>query len=436
MTGFEKLIQMGKRPVVRSIGIYTFTNFFSKGISFLLIFIYTNPAYITPAENGLLSLFSNGLTFLMPFLAMGIIHSTSTDFFKLNKSEFRDFFTTGFVMPVTVMFVSALLLFIFKDQLLTNFGLPYFFFWIIPLITFFNFCNEQLLNLARSNNNPGLYMRVNMSKGLMEICLSVILVVWFAWRWEGRVAGILVAFGLTTLWAFYYFKQQGYLFGKIRKHYLLNELMYAVPVITMQASIYCVNASDKFFLSHFTADNNTTVGVYSIAFIFATVLLMLCNGMLQYFFPKIYANLSSGVVNYKSIRKQFFLFAGLMAAGTIFIIFLIPVCYSLGIHSQYHVALNYYYYFCIGFFFWAVNYFFYSFLLYYKQKKRLLALSLCSMAISLTLYYFAIKHYGAEGGAKAHAAAHILLLLLTLLFTQSYWKKIFFKRDSPATANP
>lgn len=78
-------------PSVKSVGIYTFTNFFSKAVSFLLLFVFTNPVYISPSENGLLSLFSTSLLLLMPFLSMGIIHSVSADFYKLEKEALNCF---------------------------------------------------------------------------------------------------------------------------------------------------------------------------------------------------------------------------------------------------------------------------------------------------------------------------------------------------------
>ena len=68
MSKLRNLISLSKSPIVRSVGIYTFTNFFAKGASFLLLFIFTNPAYILPSENGLLSLFSNSMLFLVPFV--------------------------------------------------------------------------------------------------------------------------------------------------------------------------------------------------------------------------------------------------------------------------------------------------------------------------------------------------------------------------------
>ncbi len=77
---------------LRSIGIYTITNFFGKGVSFLLIPLFTNPAFLSPADNGILNLFAQSILFLMPLVCMGTLQSTSTDYFKLNKNDFRDSF--------------------------------------------------------------------------------------------------------------------------------------------------------------------------------------------------------------------------------------------------------------------------------------------------------------------------------------------------------
>ncbi|MEO7045637.1 MAG: hypothetical protein ABI091_10060, partial [Ferruginibacter sp.] len=99
---FIRKLNIRNSTIIKSIGIYTFTNFFSKAVSFLLLFIYTNPKYINPSENGLLSLMSNSIVFVMPFIALGALHSVSTDFFKLDKKDFKNFFTTSFIMPIIV----------------------------------------------------------------------------------------------------------------------------------------------------------------------------------------------------------------------------------------------------------------------------------------------------------------------------------------------
>lgn len=407
--------------------MYTFTNFFSKAASFLLLFIFTNPVYITPSENGLLSLFSNSMLFLMPFLSMGIVHSVSADYFKLEKNEFKSFFSTSFIMPVAVMFISMALLYFFRDALKDHYGFPYMFTWLIPLVTFLIFCNEQLLSMARNNQEPQVYMKANIGKTILELGISVVLVVYFAWRWQGRVAGVLAAYSILAVYAFIYFKQKGYLFGSIQKKYIRSELIYAVPIIALQASIFTMNASDKFFLSHVTDDNNETVGIYSIACIFASIINVLSMALLQYLFPKIFMMLSKGDVDHASLKKQFRMYFFTMTAGTIALIAAMPVVYKLFINEKYHNALEYSYLLCIGMYIWSISYFFYSFLLYHKEKRKILSLSVCCIIISLISHYYFTKEWKAQGAAISICLTYGIVLVLALLFTRSYWAKIFIR---------
>ncbi|RYZ26249.1 MAG: hypothetical protein EOO10_16090 [Chitinophagaceae bacterium] len=370
MKSISKIAGIYKKPGARAIAIYTFTNFFAKGASFLLLFIYTNPLYISPSENGLLNLMSTAIIFLVPFVSLGSVHSINADYFKLNGEDFKNSFTTSLVLPVLVALLSFLGLYIFRDQLNKAYGFPVSFVWIIPLIVLFNFINEHLMNLVRNANETSVFLKVNVGRTLLEIGLSVVLVVYFAWRWQGRVAGILVAYSAIFLFALYYFKKKNFLFGKVSGKRIVHELQYAGPIIIMQLSIFCLNASDKFFLSAFTADNNETVGIYSIAAIFASVITIFCTAVLHYFFPKIYSHLSGENADYSSIRKYFFMYAAIMVLCLTAMILLTPLAYKYFIHERYHSALPLVPYLCIGCFLWAINYFFYSSMLFFKERKR------------------------------------------------------------------
>ncbi len=426
----SRIKEVYQHPSIKSVGIYTFTNFFSKAVSFLLLFVFTNPVYISPSENGLLSLFSTSILLLMPFLAMGIVHSVSADFFKLPQKEFRDFFTSGFMMPVIVMLFSVIVLFFLKGWLKESYGFPSSFIWLIPLVTFLIFCNEQLLGLIRNNNEPLQYLWANIGKTIVEFGLSFVLVVYFACRWQGRVAGIVVAYLLLFFYAIYYFKKKGYLFGSVKKQYIQSELIYAVPIIALQASIFSMNASDKFFLSHFTEDGNKTVGIYSIACIFASVINILSMALLQYFFPKIYAGLSEKIIEYRAVRKNFFTYLLVMFTGFVMVVILTPLLYRFFINEAYHPGLEYLFLLCTGTFLWAISYFFYSFLLYYKEKRKLLYLSLICIGISLSSNYFLIRSGSAFQAALANCITYSLVFVFTIFFTKKYWKQFLSKHNA------
>jgi O-antigen/teichoic acid export membrane protein len=426
MALLSDLFGLRKNPVAQSIGIYTFTSFLGKGVSFLLIFIYTNPKYINPSENGLLSLFSNGILFLMPFISLGILQSTSTDFFKLDKKEFRNFFTTGFLMPLIITILSFIVLFFFRDYLKRTYGFPYEFVLIIPGIAFLTFCYEQLISLIRNNNDSKLFLKINIFKTFLELGISVILVVVFALRWKGRVVGILTAYIIIAIYAFYYFNKKGYLFGAFKNIYIYNELLYAIPIIVMQASVFVMTSSDKFFLSNFTSDHNATVGIYGIACVFASIINVLCIAYLQYLFPKIYTTLSADVIDYASIKRNFYFYLTVMLSGTVAFIGFTPLLYKYFINSKYYPALHYIYFLGIGYFFWTITYYFYSFLLFYKQKKRILILSLTYIAISFGSNYFFISNWGSLGAAISVCISYFIILIITLIAVRKYISQIFF----------
>lgn len=435
MKRIKQIVGLYKSPAARSIGIYTFTNFFAKAVSFLLLFIYTNPLYITPSENGILNLMATTTLFLMPFVALGTVHSINADFFKLKPEEFRNNFTSSLTLPIFTVLLSAFGLWIFYPALERNYNFPLSFIWIIPTIVLFNYINEHLLNLVRNNNEPRRFLAVNVVKTVLEMSLSVILVVSFAWRWQGRVAGILVAYGIVFLYAIYYFRQKGYLFGKVKKEYIISDIQYAIPIVLMQAGIFSMSASDKFFLSAFTNDNNATLGIYSIASIFATVVNILGTAVLHYFLPRVYTELSANNINYRNIKRYFFLYAGIMVVFYLALVTLSPIAYKWFIHEKYHSALPLIPFLAGGSFLWAISYFFYSSMLFQKDKKKILTISILSIIISLSLYYFFIREMLTNGAAYANITGYGLCLFLTLWINRKYVRKIFGSENNTHTGN-
>jgi O-antigen/teichoic acid export membrane protein len=431
MASLSGILNTRRNIVVRSIGIYTFTNFFTKGISFLLVPLFTNPAYLTASDNGFLSLFNSSVSFLIPFISMGLVQSTSTDYFKLDTPAFKDFFTTSFVLPVLITILSVGLLFFCRDFFLQKFGFPSNFCWLIPFLGLLTFCNEQLFSLIRNNNEPYYFLGVGIGKSVVELGLAVVLIVFFQYHWQGRVIGLSTAYALLTFFAFIYFFKKGYLGGTIRTEYLKSELVYALPIIMLQLSIFVMSSSDKFFL----ADDHAVVGVYGIACTFASVILVLSTALLQYIFPKIFSLLSAETIDYSSIRKHFYLYVLMMLGGTIALMIFTTIIYKQFINIKYHDALQYVYLIIMGYFAWTITYFFYSFLLYNKQKRKILFLSVASIVVSLGLNYYFIRHYGAMGAAIAVCSCYFLMMFITIGYTRSYWN-LFLKKDRRLRSSP
>ena len=424
---FNTLQILVKSRGFKSAGIYTFSNFFAKATGFLLLFLYSNPKYISVDENGLLSLLGSSVYILMPLLSLGIIQSTSVDYFKLDKNELRDFFTSGFVMPAITMIVACAGLYFFRNEINFHFGFPLSFVLIIPVLSFLNFCNEQYISLIRNNDEPVIFFKASMLRLFLEISISVTLVVAFAWRWEGRVTGILIANGVLLIVAFIYFFRKGYVFGRIRKKYLTQELTYALPIIVMQVSTFCMAHSDKFFVAYFS-DNNS-VGIYGYACIFASLISVACSAMLSYVMPKIYAAMAKPAIDFNAIRKYFYYYAAGCSAVLLVVVFITPLMYKLFINELYHPGLQYMFLIAIGYFLWSITYFFYSFLLFKKQKIVILILSLISITISLSFNYLFTSNWQTQGAALAICFSYLAVLIITLLISYKNVRILFSKNN-------
>jgi O-antigen/teichoic acid export membrane protein len=421
----QKVYSLINSPAYKKAGIYTFSNFFIKGTSFLLLFIYSNPKYLSVYENGLLSLLTSSVFILMPFLSLGIVQSTSVDFFKLKSNEFKDFFTTGFVMPVCIMFLAFGGLFFFSKDLKNAYDFPLSFVLIIPVLTFLNFCNEQFLTVVRNNDEPITFLKAALLRLFIEISISLTLVVVFFTGWQGRVTGIITANTVLIFVAFFYLKKKNYLFGKIKKTYMRQELLYSFPIIVLQCSTFCLFYSDKFFLSYFS--DNGDVGVYSYACVFAAVVTLGSSALLYYVMPKIYSLLSEQEVNYKQIRKHFVFYVGNCFILLICVLTLTPLLYKYFINSSYHPGLKYFYLIATGYFFWSATYFFYTFMFYKKHKKVILLLSLISIFISITNNYFFIKNGHTYGAALSVCISYFLVLVVTVSANLNNIRAMFFQ---------
>lgn len=424
----DTFIHYRKSPAVRSLGLYTFTNFFGKGVAFLLLPYFTN--VLSKGDIGLISLFSSSIIFLMPFISMGVLQSASTDYFKLNKKDFSDYFTSSFLLPAAVFLLSLAVFYGFSNIFIEKYNFPPSFIWLIPVVTFLSFISQHVINLIRNEEKPRLFMKAVLGRLFVEIGLAVFLISGLKMAWEGRIMGIAISYAVFAIYAFYFFIDRNYLSGKIKKQVLKEELVFSLPIIIMQFGVFCMNYSDVFFLSRFTHDNNAEVGVYSIACVFGSIIITLCSAMLQYILPRIYKMLSEPVINYASIRRLFLGYIGIMTAGLLFLLLAVPFAYRIMIHKNYLPGLDYYYLICIGYYFWTIAYLFFSFLLYYKHKRKIIGLSAAFACISLTSNYFFIKNMGSTGAATSVFLSYLIVLMITLIFTRKQMGFIF-KRSEP-----
>lgn len=418
-----------KNPAYSSVGKYIFTNFFSKGVSFLLIPLFTNPKYLTPADNGVLSLFTSNMILIAPFIALGMIQSSAADFFKRTREEFAASFTSSFFMAATMTVLSIMVLYVFKDALWEKFDLPSSFIFIIPALSFMIFCSEQLFALIRNRNEVNRYAIMGISKSILEYGVSVVLVVYFFTGWEGRIWGIaisLIAINLAGTW--YYFNK-GYIRFDFQKSRLWEELKFGLPIFVFQLCVFMLGATNKLFLAIFNVDK-AELGIYAIACILGSIVGTVAQSILLYVQPQLYKTISSGNATIQSVKHIFVNYLMMLTVLSILSVGVAVFTYYFLINPVYLSGMKYFFVVALQAFIWALNYFVFMFLLYHKEKRQILLISTFSIFSSIIINTLMVKYFLIWGDALSSLINTLIFSVLVIFFTKNIILRTFKKKET------
>ena len=389
-----------KNPAYKSVATYIFTNFFSKGISLLLIPVFTNPLYLNPKDNGILSLFSSNLMFMAPFVSLGMIQSAGADFFKKKGDEFSKSFTANFFISFFLTLTATVILFSFRDGLQQKFQLPPSFIYIIPFLAFLIFASEQLFALVRNRNEVKRFGRFGIGKAIIEYGVSVVLIVFFAKGWQGRVWGIAISLITINIIGFFYYAKNSYLRFSISKQHIIDEIKFGIPVIIFQLCVFMLGTTNKLFLAYFKVDPYQ-LGIYAIACMFGTLVGYLGQSIFLYIQPKVYKSISEGKATITSLRRDFFQYLKMLIAVTVPCILVVLFLYYYVINKIYLPGIPLFLLVSLSSFIWQLNNYFFLFLLYYKAKKKIFSLALISVCVSVVVNTMMVKNFMILGDALA-----------------------------------
>lgn len=411
-----------KNPAYKSVGVYIFTNFFSKGISFILIPLFTNPIYLTPVDNGKLSLFSSNMLLLAPIISLGMIQSSAADFYKQTKKDFSNSFTSNFFIAGAMAFLSTVVLFIFRNYLSNTFEFPSAFVYVIPFLAFMVFASEQLFALIRNRNEVKNFAVIGLTKSLLEYSISVILIVFLFKGWEGRVWGIAISLIAVNIYGIFYYSKHKYLDFTFHKSHVWNELKFGVPVFVFQSCVFMLGSSNKLFLAIFNVDKHE-LGIYSIACILGSMVGTISQSIMLYVQPQLYKSISKGEATFQSVKKDYFRYFKMFTFISTVCILIALFAYYFLINKIYISGLPYFFLTALSSYIWGLTYFLFLFLLYHKEKRKILIVSLISIVCSITINVIMVKNYLILGDALSGLMNTILFTGLIIVFSRKIINK-------------
>lgn len=407
-------------PLARTIGIYTFLNFFLRGISFLITPLFTH--YISPDEFGTLNIYLNSINFVTPFVAVGITNTVAVDYFKTTREALSRHIATSLLLSLGIVGVFFVLIIGFHIPLQSYFHVPLLLLLAIPLLCFFNLVIDLAFILLRNENQVKKVTITTILRTLLELGTSVGFIILLLWGWQGRLYSLVLATALVFVGGMLYLYKKYELSWQFDTAFIKKESLFWMSSLVGFFSVISFTSIDKYIVKHFCTPHE--LGDYSLATQFGFIILTFSSAVTAAYFPTLYRELSEKIPYSIILKKILFLIAGLItiALGSILLVHLIMKYY---INERYAGAWHYYYMVAIVYGTWSVVMLFYGFLNYFKMKRLMMYFGVGGLLILAPLQYLATQYMGILGLMGCQLLYFLVCLVVILVILNQKFKKLY-----------
>ena len=377
-------------------------NLGTKLISFFMVPLYTN--ILLPSEYGEIDLILSVTGVISPFLACGI-HEAIMRFSLGKGADQKLVLSIGVrvfvVSSVALLMICPLMQFvpIISDNI-----------WFIYAYCVFNEIMTICLCYIRGKDNVKLYAFLGFVSAFFTALLNIIFLVILHWGLFGYKISMLLSPFFTTIIALFT--------GKIASDFSINRwdkklakemLSYSLILIPNAVLWWCINASDRFFVSYMigTAEN----GIYSVSYKIPTLLNTVASIFMQSWQMSAIKEHEEGSGSdfsnqvYKSLT--FF-----MAVVTLGLIMSNRFVLNVYVGEKYQTAWLYSPPLMLAFFAGSLGTFWGSFYIASKNMKKYLYSAMAGAIVNLILNLILVQMMGIMGAAIATLVSYFVVLFV------------------------
>ena len=406
--------------VVKAGSWYTITEFFSKGISFLTIPIFTR--LLAPGDFGTVSLYTTWVGILTIFLGLNLNASITKGKYEFEKDY--DSFVSSVMFLSLLMFMGyAAIIFIFKASLqrLVGFSSGLFYFMIFQ--AYFTFVTTSLTAKFRVEYNYRFISIVSIVVNILSVILSIVLIA-FVFKdqpYRGRIlgTGIPIIF-LGSVYLVYMLS-----IGKDKRiniRYWKFALSFSIPLILSSLSSLINSQFDRIMIEKYI--DNTATGLYSFAYNIGMIIAVLTYALDQTWAPWVYERM--GKEDYTNIKSKAKIYRNFYMVAYAGLLFMSPEIIKLMAKETYWEATNIIPYIFAGYFF-SYMYTLEVKTEFFNNKTKLVSVgTVLSAIINIILNMVFIPRYGYIAAAVTTTISYFFLFIFHYIITSKVLKKNIF----------
>lgn len=406
--------------------IYTIGTVLTRGISILLVPIYTR--YLSPTEYGIIDLFVI-LTSIIGLTIALEIHQAVVRFYQdtTSEEEKMQYVSTAFLFTVFVYSLYLIVSFLFSDI---------FTIWLLDEIHYENvfllasgaIFTKGLLYFTHGQLKwqilPREFTIVSIVNVMVVSVIAVYLLVIEKMKIESIFIGQIVGNIIGIVISLYYAKKS-YQFTFIFKKFK-EMVSFSLPLVFSGIAIFIALFIDRIAIKYFLGLEE--LGIYGLAYRFAAITSLVMIGFQSALSPLIYKHYKEKETpdNIAKLFNLFVLFALFVIVGSIF--FSKEVIVLMSTEAYYSAAPLIP--ILVAAVFFANMYIFVPGLAIAKKTKIVATISIIGAILNSTLNFIFVPMIGVEGAAYATLISAIIIFILRVQISQKYynipfvWKKL------------
>lgn len=365
---------------------------------------------------------------LSAFIGLSLHGAAGRKFFDSNlaSNDLREFIGSCLQILVTTTIITLSLLLVFRDQLSQWLGLNVEWVLLAAITTSFAMVVQIRLGQWQVRRKVKYFGALQVSRSLLNLGLSLLLVVIFLRGSDGRIIAQGVALGLFGLLALWLLKKDNLLkFFIWRPLFIKEALNFGVPLIPHVGGMFLLTTVDRFVIN--SELGLSSAGIYMVAAQFGMAVSLVFDAINKAYVPWLFERLKR---NDESEKRQIVRYTYvwyvtiLIAAGVSFLVG--PWVIKVVAGDQYARAGDLIGWLVLGqvfngMYLMITNYIFFS-----KRTGLLSTVSIFSGGVNFALLFVLIRHLGVEGAAYAFCFSMALRFVLSWYVAQKRHRMPWF----------
>jgi O-antigen/teichoic acid export membrane protein len=398
--------------------VYLFSNILNAAIPFALLPILTR--YLTPEEYGEVAMFQTLLGALMAFIGLSLHGAAGRKFYdgNLEEEDLKEFIGSCLQILAITTAITTVVLFTFQNQFSQWLGLDQKWVLLAALVTAGNVIAQIRLGQWQVRKKAKSYGSLQVSKSLLNVGLSLVLVVLFLQGPDGRIVaqgGAVTIFALLALWLL---KKDNLLTFTIwRPEHIKEALRFGVPLIPHVGGMFLLTTVDRFVIN--SELGLAQAGIYMVAVQFGMALSLVFDAVNKAYVPWLFERLKRDQdAEKKQIVRYTYAWYAFILSGAALSFVVGPWLIVFVAGDQYIQAGNVIGWLVLGQVFNGMYLMVTNFIFFSKRTGLLSAASITSGIVNLGLLFFLVRYLGILGAAYAFCASMALRFLLSWYVAQ------------------